>query len=92
MDAIAGLLDGPRAREAFLLRASMDPPWSLRIVDEAPLTIVAMVRGDRQRSLVDDPQRPRRVHARAQEERLAGARSVEEACDRVHRGIVDDRV
>jgi AraC-like DNA-binding protein len=45
MDAIAGLLDGPRAREAFLLRASMDPPWSLRIVDEAPLTIVAMVRG-----------------------------------------------
>jgi AraC-like DNA-binding protein len=46
MDAIAGLLDGPRAREAFLLRASMDPPWSLRIVDEAPLTIVAMSRGE----------------------------------------------
>ena len=46
MDAIAGLLDGPRAREAFLLRASMDPPWSLRIVDEAPLTVVAMVRGE----------------------------------------------
>jgi len=46
MDAIAGLLDGPRAREAFLLRSSMDPPWSLRIQDEAPLTVVAMVRGD----------------------------------------------
>src|SRR5919198_6001484 len=46
MDAIAGLLDGPRAREAFLLRASMEPPWSLRIVDEAPLTIVTMVRGE----------------------------------------------
>jgi AraC-like DNA-binding protein len=46
MDAIAGLLDGPRAREAFLLRASMDPPWSLRIVDEAPLTVVAIVRGE----------------------------------------------
>jgi AraC-like DNA-binding protein len=46
VDAIAGLLDGPRAREAFLLRASMDPPWSLRIVDEAPLTVVAMVRGE----------------------------------------------
>jgi AraC-like DNA-binding protein len=45
MDAIAGLLDGPRAREAFLLRSSMDPPWSLRIEDEAPLTVVAMVRG-----------------------------------------------
>jgi AraC-like DNA-binding protein len=45
MDAIAGLLDGPRAREAFLLRSSMDPPWSLRIQDEAPLTVMAMVRG-----------------------------------------------
>ena len=31
MDAVAGLLDGPRARGAFLLRSSMDPPWSLRI-------------------------------------------------------------
>jgi AraC-like DNA-binding protein len=46
MDAVAGLLDGPRAREAFLLRASMDPPWSLRIQDEAPLTVIAMVRGE----------------------------------------------
>jgi hypothetical protein len=24
----------------------MDPPWSLRIQDEAPLTVMAMVRGD----------------------------------------------
>jgi AraC-like DNA-binding protein len=46
MDAIAGMLDGPRAREAFLLRSSMDPPWSLRIEDEAPLTVLAMVRGE----------------------------------------------
>jgi AraC-like DNA-binding protein len=46
MDAVAGLLDGPRARDAFLLRSSMDPPWSLRIQDEAPLTLVAMVRGE----------------------------------------------
>jgi AraC-like DNA-binding protein len=46
MDAVAGLLDGPRAREAFLLRSSMDPPWSLRIQDEAPLTVAAMVRGE----------------------------------------------
>jgi AraC-like DNA-binding protein len=46
MDAIAGLLDGPRARAAFLLRSSLDPPWSLRIRDEAPLTVLAMVRGD----------------------------------------------
>ena len=46
MDAVAGLLDGPRAREAFVLRSSMDPPWSLRIRDEAPLTVVAMVSGE----------------------------------------------
>ena len=45
MDAIAGLLDGPRARSAFLLRSSMNPPWSLRIEDEAPLTVMAVVRG-----------------------------------------------
>jgi AraC-like DNA-binding protein len=45
MDAIAGLLDGPRARQAFLLRAVMDPPWSMRIRDEEPLTVVAMVSG-----------------------------------------------
>ena len=45
MDAVAGLLDGPRARDAFVLRSSMDPPWSLRIEDEAPLTVVAIVRG-----------------------------------------------
>jgi AraC-like DNA-binding protein len=45
MDAVAALLDGPRAREAFLLRSSLDPPWSLRIEDEAPLTVLALVRG-----------------------------------------------
>lgn len=45
MDAFAGLLDGPRARGAFLLRAVLDPPWSMRIQDEAPLSIVAMVSG-----------------------------------------------
>jgi AraC-like DNA-binding protein len=46
MDAVAGLLDGPRAHEAFLLRSSMRPPWSLRIQDEAPLTVIAIVRGE----------------------------------------------
>lgn len=46
MDAMAGLLDGPRARGAFLLRALMSAPWSVRIQDEAPLTLVAMVSGE----------------------------------------------
>ena len=44
VDALAGLLDGPRARGAFLLRSIMNPPWSIRIQDRAPLTLVAMVR------------------------------------------------
>jgi AraC-like DNA-binding protein len=46
MDAVAGLLDGPRARGAFLLRSSMNPPWSLMVRDEAPLCVVAVVRGE----------------------------------------------
>ncbi|GAA4636881.1 AraC family transcriptional regulator [Actinoallomurus vinaceus] len=45
MDVVAGLLNGPRAQGAFLLRSSLIPPWSLRIQDEAPLTLVAVVRG-----------------------------------------------
>jgi AraC-like DNA-binding protein len=46
MDEFVGLLDGPRARGAFLLRAIMNPPWSIRVRDEAALSLVAMVRGD----------------------------------------------
>ncbi|UVS80433.1 AraC family transcriptional regulator [Actinokineospora sp. UTMC 2448] len=44
-DTLAGLLDGPRARGAFLLRSILTPPWSLRIEDRAPLSLVTMVRG-----------------------------------------------
>ena len=46
MDALAGLLDGPRARGAFVLLSSMEPPWSLRVQDEAPLTVVTVLRGE----------------------------------------------
>jgi AraC-like DNA-binding protein len=46
MDSIAGLLDGPRARGAFLLLSTLDAPWSMRIQDHAPLTLVAVVRGE----------------------------------------------
>lgn len=45
MDAIAGLLDGPRARGAFLLRSQLDAPWSMRIADEAPIALIAITRG-----------------------------------------------
>ena len=46
MDSVAGLLDGPRARGAFLLLSTLDAPWSMRIQDHAPLTLVAVVRGE----------------------------------------------
>ncbi|MGQ0642925.1 MAG: AraC family transcriptional regulator [Gemmatimonadaceae bacterium] len=46
MDALAVLLDGPRARGAFLLRSLWTPPWSVHVQDRAPLTLVAIVRGD----------------------------------------------
>lgn len=46
MDALAGLLDGPRARGAFLLRMVMEPPWSVRIEDRAPLCLMSMTEGE----------------------------------------------
>lgn len=42
---LEALLDGPRARGAFLVRALLDPPWSLRVEDESPLTVGAVLRG-----------------------------------------------
>lgn len=45
MDPLADFLDGPRARNAFLLQVKMSPPWSIKVKDEAPLTVVAMLRG-----------------------------------------------
>lgn len=45
MDALGGLLDGPRARDAFLLQAVFAPPWSIRVEDQAPLSLVVLLRG-----------------------------------------------
>lgn len=45
MDALAGLLDGPRAQGAFLLKVLLSPPWSIRIEDEAPLAVFTIVDG-----------------------------------------------
>jgi AraC-like DNA-binding protein len=46
MDTLGGLLDAPRARGAFALRTVMNSPWSLRIVAESPLTLIAGVSGE----------------------------------------------
>jgi AraC-like DNA-binding protein len=45
MDAVVGLLDGVRARGAFVLRMELDPPWSMRIQDDAPLTLICQTHG-----------------------------------------------
>lgn len=45
MDALSGFLDGPRAHDAFLLRAVFAPPWSIRVEDRAPLSVVVLLRG-----------------------------------------------
>ena len=45
MDAVSSLLDGPRARRAFLLQVVMAPPFCIRVADEAPLSLVAATRG-----------------------------------------------
>ncbi|MCW3838701.1 cupin domain-containing protein, partial [Micromonospora yasonensis] len=45
MDVLAEVLRGLRARDAFLLRTVMDPPWSIRVCDAAPLSVTTVVRG-----------------------------------------------
>jgi AraC-like DNA-binding protein len=45
VDAVVGLLDGVRARGAFVLRMMLDPPWSMSIRDDAPLTLICQTHG-----------------------------------------------
>jgi AraC-like DNA-binding protein len=45
MDAMSHLLSGLGAQGAFVLRCSLEPPWAMRIEDEAPISVVALVRG-----------------------------------------------
>lgn len=46
VDALGGLLDGVRARGAFVLRTSLDPPWAMRIQDDAPLSLICVTHGE----------------------------------------------
>ena len=43
---MSALLDGPRARGAFVVRCLLQPPWAIHVRDRAPLTVVAVARGD----------------------------------------------
>ena len=61
MDPVAGILDGPRARGSFLLRALLEPPWSLRVEDHAPLAVLVVQRGEA--VVVPDGEEPVRLGA-----------------------------
>jgi AraC-like DNA-binding protein len=45
VDPLADLLDGVRARSAAFCQAILEPPWSLRISDGAPLALATTLRG-----------------------------------------------
>ncbi|HZG90742.1 MAG TPA: AraC family transcriptional regulator [Pseudonocardia sp.] len=45
MDVLANLLDGPRGRDPFLFRVLMEPPWAVRVQDEASVGMIAVLRG-----------------------------------------------
>lgn len=46
VDTLTGLLDGPKARGAFLLKSVFSPGWSVRIEDRAPISVFTLVRGE----------------------------------------------
>lgn len=45
VDAVSSLLQDVRTHSAVFNRSLMRPPWSLRFVNRAPLTLVGMLRG-----------------------------------------------
>ncbi|MGQ0743962.1 MAG: AraC family transcriptional regulator [Acidimicrobiales bacterium] len=59
MDPLTSLLRTPRATDAFVLRCLLDPPWSIRIEDRAPLALLAVTAGEAW--LVPDGEAARRL-------------------------------
>jgi len=45
VDTLTRLLNAPRARGAILLRPVMARPWAIRVQDEAPLSVLAVLKG-----------------------------------------------
>ena len=55
MDALADLLDGAHARGGLFNLTLLDPPWSLRIAEGAPLALLTVLRGHAWVMLDDRP-------------------------------------
>lgn len=45
VDPVSGMLSAHRGRDAYLLRCSMEPPWSVRIADASTVSLIVMVGG-----------------------------------------------
>ncbi|WP_340538258.1 AraC family transcriptional regulator [Nocardioides sp. GXZ039] len=45
MDAVAAMLSGQHAENAFVIRSDLQAPWSLRLEDRSPLTVIVLLRG-----------------------------------------------
>jgi AraC-like DNA-binding protein len=45
VDPLTDLLAGPRAHGAFTLRTQFEPPWSIDVQDDAPLTVISVFSG-----------------------------------------------
>lgn len=81
MDPLTDLVDTPRARGAFLLRVTMRAPWSVRVADEAPLTVVALTAGSASYQPDDEPP----VALRAGDVLLVRGPGAYVVADRAHR-------
>ncbi|WP_040799987.1 AraC family transcriptional regulator [Nocardia higoensis] len=57
MDPLSRLLGGIRAEGAVLTHAVLEPPWTIRFADRAPLTMVTVLRGGGTLLLPDGAQR-----------------------------------
>ena len=55
MDPMGDLLDGVRAQAAAFCRSILEPPWALRIADQAPLALATPLRGHAWIVVADDP-------------------------------------
>jgi AraC-like DNA-binding protein len=59
MDAFADLLRGVRANGSVFGQSVLSPPWSLRFVDGAPLTLLALLKGEGW--IIPEGQAPQRI-------------------------------
>ncbi|MEU8894727.1 AraC family transcriptional regulator [Nocardia sp. NPDC048505] len=58
MDPVSSLLNGIRAEGSVVSNARLEPPWSIRFAEKAPLTMISVLRGGGVLVLADGTRRP----------------------------------